>query len=248
MADYLKRLIEHEEDVRYRTPAMNGDAEFKHAPGRVPVLLSAPHGAAHTRNGRMKEEDEFTAAMVLLVSELTGAHALYARRYSHTDPNYYRDVPYKQYMAEIVRQHRIRFVIDVHGASERHGIGVALGTMEGKSCPAHYRRILGVLKEAGFDSQADCLQRLDVDHLFKGGGGLRQETITRYACQSLGVPSAQFELNPRLRVVQTMPFASYSKPFYGHPEMIRRTVDFFVQLVEAVQDSPPPAGSPPLSG
>lgn len=235
MADYLKRLIEHEEDVRYRTPAMNGDAEFKHASGRVPVLLSAPHGAAHTRNGHLKEEDEFTAAMVLLVSELTGAHALYARRRSDTDPNYYRDVPYKQYLAEIVRQHHIRFVIDVHGASERHGIGVALGTMGGQSCPNHYEMILKVLKELGFHTEAGHLQRLDVDHLFKGAGSEKQETITRYAWQSLGVPAAQFELNPHLRVVQTMPFASYSKPFYGHPEMIRRTVDLFVQLVEAIQ-------------
>lgn len=237
MADYLKRLIEYEWDVRYRMPALNGDAEFKHAPGIAPVLLSAPHGAAHTRNGRLKEEDEFTAAMALLVGELTGAHALYARRLSDTDPNYYRDAPYKQYLAEIVRKYHIRFVIDLHGASERHGIGIALGTMDRQSCPDHYETILNVLGKLGFHLEAGHLQRLDVDNLFKGAGGERQETITRYARQSLGVPAAQFELNPRLRVVQTMPFASYSKPFRGHPEMIRRTVDLFVHLVEAIQSN-----------
>jgi len=89
----LERLVELERDVRYQDPPEEGEAQVGLVRGEIPVLLSAPHAAVHTRRGRAKEEEEFTAAMARLVAELTGAHALYARRRSATGPNWYPDVP-----------------------------------------------------------------------------------------------------------------------------------------------------------
>lgn len=230
----LKRLLELEADVEYRSPPGPGEAEFCYAPGSLPVLLSAPHGAAHTRNGRMKEEDEFTAGFSRLVAELSGAHALYARRMSATDPNYYPDTPYKSLLKEIVRQQGIRFVMDIHGASSQHGFGIALGTMSQQSCAGQYRKILETLEAYGFAPAEKGLQRLDVDQRFTGAGGRRQETITRYSFHRLGVSAAQFELSPHLRIVQLQPSSRSPQPFTGDGEMILKTLQAFTHLVKVI--------------
>ena len=127
MPDLLGRLVELEADVSYREPAGEGELRTGSVPGSTPVLLSAPHGAIHTRRGAPKEEEEFTAALACLVAELTGAHALYARRRSPTDPGWYRDVPYKRRLRRIVARDGIRFVLDVHGTAPSRAMGVEIG-------------------------------------------------------------------------------------------------------------------------
>ncbi len=230
----LQQLIKLESDVHYRTPALPGEAEFRYEIGRVPVLLSAPHGAAHMRNGTLKEEDGFTAGFARLVARLTGAHVLYARRQSETDPNYHIGAPYKDYLKEIVNEVGIRFVLDIHGAGPRHDFGIALGTMTGRSCPDQYSSILEILARHGFTPGGKRLDRLDLDLLFTGAGGRRQETVTRFCFDVVGVPAAQFELNPHLRIVHQHSSETYPEPFNGDGRMILRAVETFVDLVSAL--------------
>ncbi len=229
--DLLQQLVALESDTRYRQPPEPGEPEFRYEHGSRAVLLSAPHGAAHTRNGRIKEEDGFTAGFSRLIARRTGAHALYSRRQSATDPNYHTGAPYKTYLNEIVRREGIRFVLDIHGAGPRHGFGIALGTMTGRSCPEQYAQILETLARHGFTPDGKRLLRLDLDQLFTGGGGQRQETVTRYCHEVIGVPAAQFELNPHLRIVRQRPSENYPEAFAGDEEMIFRAVETFTDLV-----------------
>ncbi len=97
----LERLVALEEDVTYREPPADGGPPFRYQSGRLPILLSAPHGAAHRRDGRLKREDEYTAAFARLVAERAGAHVLYAFAQSESDPNYDRESPYKAALAEL---------------------------------------------------------------------------------------------------------------------------------------------------
>ena len=83
----LSRLQMYESQVEYKTPPAAGKPAFRFHPGKLPILLSAPHGAAHMRNGLLKEEDDYTAGLVRLVAEITGAHAIYTWRRSEDDPN-----------------------------------------------------------------------------------------------------------------------------------------------------------------
>ena len=123
---------------------------FTYQPGTIPVLLSAPHGAAHRRNGRLKVEDEYTAAFVRLVAAETGSHIIYTRYQSDTDPNWDRQTPYKEQLRQIIREHQIAFVLDIHGMSNRHKIGLAVGTINGRSCPRHESCIVRVLENGRF--------------------------------------------------------------------------------------------------
>jgi hypothetical protein len=235
---FFERLVALEADVRYQEPPRRGDSRIGTMPGTTPVLLSAPHGAVHTRNGEAKEEEEFTAAMACLVAELTGAHALYARRRSPTDPNWYPDVPYKRRLRRIVARAGVRFVVDIHGTAPHRPFGVALGTMEGRSCPEQRPGIIQRLESHGFRRDAAFPDRLDIDETFTAGGLHGQETITCFVSQRLGVPAAQIELHPLLRVVERREDATLPRPFHGDPERIERIVRTLALLVESLATSP----------
>ncbi len=139
-----------ESETGYQTDPAPGEDSFLVIPGNLPVLLSAPHGATHWRTARFKEEDEYTAGLVRLVGEITGAHVICVHRRSSTDPNADMDAPYKAVPKEIVRQHNPRIVLDIHGCKPENGFGIALGTMKGASCPRHRPVILQILHEQGF--------------------------------------------------------------------------------------------------
>jgi hypothetical protein len=207
-------------------------------PGTTPVLLSAPHGAVHTRRGEAKEEEEFTAAMACLVASLTGAHAIYARRRSPTDPNWYPDVPYKRRLRQVVRQAGVRFVFDIHGTAPDRPFGVALGTMEGQSCPEQRPEIIRHLEACGFRRDAAFPDRLDVDETFTARGLEEQQTVTCFVSQRLGVPAAQIELHPLLRVVKRREDATLPGPFHGDPKRMERMVQALVLLVESLAPVP----------
>jgi hypothetical protein len=106
VTEIIDRLVELEEDVQYQESPSDSEPEFRYLPGHIPILLCAPHGAKHTRRGKPKDEDEFTAGLACLIGQRTGAHVLYARRKSDCDPNHDADAPFKQKLAEIIRKHR----------------------------------------------------------------------------------------------------------------------------------------------
>jgi hypothetical protein len=228
MAEILRRLIELEADVRYQEPPAPGELGWGITCGRIPVLLSAPHAAAHIREGRLKEEDEYTAGFVRLVAEISGAYTMYARRQSNEDPNRPVDSAYKRELGRLVQEHGLRFVLDIHGAVSHTDFGVALGTINGESCPVQFDLILDTLRQFGLRQDAEGLNRLDVDDAYSARGA---GTITRFASQTLGVPAAQFEINGHLRIVERRDDATKKRGFYGDPWRIENCVRAFVSLV-----------------
>jgi hypothetical protein len=237
-SDLLRRLSELEDDIRYQDFAEEISEDFDYLSGRVPILLSAPHGTIHIRLGKPKQEDEYTSGFAKLIAEMTNAHVLYTRYRSLSDPNWYRDASYKKILQQIVERENIRFVLDIHGVAEHRMFGIALGTLGGKSCPQHRNIIIRHLKKFGFSTDADdVLQRLDLDRMFTAEGIKGQETITRFVSERLAVPAAQFELHPSLRIVERRPEATELKPFRGIPELIETTVNAFAALVHELSSS-----------
>lgn len=232
MSDLLDRLMTLEEDVRYQETPKPDVSRIGFVSGTTPVLLSAPHSVFHTRQGEPKEEEEYTAALASLVARLTDACALYTRRRSPTDPNWDRDVPYKTRLRQVAVENEVRFVFDIHGIAPDRSFGIALGTMEGRSCPEQRSAIIRRLEASGFRRKSAFPDRLDVDDAFTGTGLTGQETITCFVSQCLGIPAAQIELHPLLRVVERREDASLPRPFRGDPERIERFVHALVELVE----------------
>jgi hypothetical protein len=232
----LTRLLELEEDVLYQELASDSEPEFHHVAGQIPVLLSAPHGAVHTRKGKEKEEDEFTAGLACLLGEITGAHVLYARRKSLFDPNYYPGGAYKGALAEICRIANIHFILDIHGTSPSRPFGIELGTACGQSCPEHRERMVEIIESYGFcQDHPDGPGKLWVDRRFTGGGTEWIETVTRFVWKGLGIPAAQFEINGRLRIPRRKADASAdNKSFRGDPAGILQVIRNFTTLVASL--------------
>jgi len=235
----LRRLEELEDDVKYQLPPTGGDDEFRYHAGRIPILLSAPHGAVHTRNGNPKEEDEYTAGFARLVAELTGAHAIYAHRKSATDPNYDDSAPYKSRLKDIIQSGQIQFVLDLHGMGDDWEFGIALGTMRGQSCPSQKTLVLHALETSGFSTtHPERLLRYVVDHP-KFTGGVTSHTITRYASSVLNVPAVQVELNANLRIPARRQDASPArKDFRGNLGYIAQAVRAISNLVLNIAKQP----------
>lgn len=211
----LNRLVELETAVSPLTFAPEGERPFAHQPGQLPILISAPHATVHQRSNRLKKEEGFTGALAQLLAETTKAHAFYTRFRSPDDPNWDRQNPYKAHLAEMVNRHGIRFVLDLHGMSDKHGIGVALGSMNGRSCPDHEPLILQTVGQQFTETSeeaAESFSGLHWDHFVHNHsrftGGVVSHTITRFASQQLGVPALQVELCSSVRVVGKHPFTS----------------------------------------
>jgi hypothetical protein len=235
--ELIRRLQTLETAIYHREPPPDGEPEFTYLRGHLPVLLSAPHGAAHTRNGQLKGSDQYSASFARLVAERTGAHVLYTHHKSNTDPNYHPNAPYKAYLKRLVETSDIRFVMDIHGAGPRRNFGIALGTIHGQTCSARQRLlIVQTLATHGFQTDnptSHRLDRLDLDETFPGGE--KQHTITRYVSQTLHISAAQFELNAHLRTFR--PAQDGHEPFNGDRQRLHRAIDAFVDLVRVLADS-----------
>jgi len=185
--------------IHYNT--LNDDY-FEVIEGRIPVLLSAPHGAKHLRNGEWKEEDEYTSSIAIKLGELTGAHVIFVRNKTKEDSNFLKKTRYKDAIKKLVQEKRIRFVADIHGAKKDRPYKVNVGIINDNdmnrcSCPA----FKAVIEESfkGFQSPL-----FNLDSFTAGTPG----TVTYFARNVCGIEAAQFEINAKYRIIKRKPGAS----------------------------------------
>jgi hypothetical protein len=231
----LNRLLELEAAVAHTTLPPDGVRPFTYQTGTLPILVSAPHATAHQRCQRIKKEEGFTGAIAQFLAETMGVQALFSHYRSLDDPNWDRQSPYKECLQEIVQTEGIRFVLDLHGMSNRHKIGLALGTMNGRSCPDYESLILQTVQrqfQQASQASVKTFTELHWDHFVlnhsRFTGGLTSHTITRFASQELQVPALQIELCSAVRVVAKRPFHT------GQPEAVQQTLKWLQDLVEAL--------------
>jgi hypothetical protein len=235
----IERLVALEADIKYQELAVGEEPEFAYSLGQIPILVSAPHGAAHMRYGRYKGEDEYTAAFARLIADECGAHCIYARRKSRTDPNAALDAPYKAMVDRICKNSEIQFVLDLHGMGLHHNAGIELGTRDGKSCPEQKELIIQTLSESGFTlDNVDKLMRLRVDAQFSGNGSSTREPMVKFVSEKLSIPAAQVELNAWNRIViRREDAAENDKSFQGEPGLIEQTARALIKTVNVIQES-----------
>lgn len=241
-SNWLYALLELEEKIHFDRTAPQGISPYAHIAGQRPVLISAPHSTIHMRNGRIKRGEGYTAAFAHLLANLTSAHAFFARYKLLSDPNWDRYSPYKSTLGRIIKQHNIQFVIDIHGMSNWHKFGVAIGTMNGRSCPNHINLIEDVLVSNNFQPRTETevkqLSKLDlrsyvIDHS-RFTGGIANNTITRFVSEQLHIGAVQFELCSTLRIVVEPLGDNTPKRFHGNPAAIRQLIVTFLSLIDTL--------------
>lgn len=170
---------------------------FKYFPGSLPILVSAPHAVRHMRQKKIKPSDEFTGSMAFLLNKLTGCHSLAVTKLYGGDPNFDEKCIYKETLKSITSDHKIKLVIDLHGASRDHDFDIDIGTMKGVSILGHTNYISSLkkhLKDYGVTGISE-------NHFSISGNN----TVTKYVSTELGIPALQLEINKKYRVPHQNP-------------------------------------------
>ena len=183
--------------------------------GAVPVLVTCPHSTAHTRMGKLKRHEFYTAALGAVLHLVLGCHFLYANREQKTDPNYYDDCDFKTTLGKILSETEIDLVVDIHGT--------------GNEKPEDL--FPGVGKDGEFLLSApdvlDVFYQAAEEHGIAAGGAdifpaTRQMTVAKFAANRFSVPAIQIEISDRLR----MP--------WRREEEFRRLIGFLLGFVRKV--------------
>jgi hypothetical protein len=160
--------------------------------GSVPVLISAPHSVNHYREGKLKYADMYTGALVMLIQKLTGCYCIFSTGVCEEDPNFILGGSYKNLLENVVKYHNIKYVIDIHGASESRDFDIDLGTLKGQSIDSTIvSDVVNVFKE-------NSILNVKVDDKFPA---LNPATITSFCCKELGISSVQMEIHKSFRTL-----------------------------------------------
>jgi hypothetical protein len=203
---HLKELIRIEKEVHYCFAPPQGRMPFIVIERDSPILLSAPHGAITFRNDAKRlwhEEDEYTAGMALLLAEIFQTSVIATTwKTCDSDPNFHHEPRsiYKREIRRIVRACGIRYVIDLHGASDTTekiptgklvdlGIRGDLNSLEPKLTNLLEKRINENL--GGDFVNRNGFPAIAIEDLM---------TITAFSHHKLKIQSVQIEMRPLVRI------------------------------------------------
>lgn len=208
-------------DSREGEPHTAGEPWFEVVPGRIPVVITAPHATRPLRDGTRRFSDGGgTAALALALAELTGAHVIYTTEEGPSDPNYVDENAFKSELAHLVRELQPRLVLDIHGSHAFRPYDIDLGTMHGAS-------LLG--QES---LQQDLVTSLRQEGILNISGNYfaagKNQTITKFVAAH-GVPAIQVEVN-----------STYLSPSAGNIEAQRfsRLVQAMARFIETAWERP----------
>jgi gamma-glutamylcyclotransferase (GGCT)/AIG2-like uncharacterized protein YtfP len=190
--------FEKEQEERYGEFPPEDSSGMMFVRGDTPMLVTAPHATMHSRINKLKEQEEYTGAISVILHSLTGSYALYTHWASTTDPNFYDNAPFKKKLAKIVTKFGIKFVLDLHGTGVKRNEDIYPGVGKDKEF------LIG--NNLYFDKLKDTVHSngfiLGGFHVFPA---TRQMTVTKYVATNLGIPAMQIEINKRLREPESKP-------------------------------------------
>jgi hypothetical protein len=244
---HLRELIRIEKDVHYCFAPPQGRVPFVSIERDSPILLSAPHGAITFRNTDKEfwhEEDEYTAGMALFVADVFQTSVIATTwKTCDSDPNFHHESRslYKQEIRRLVKTCGIKYVIDLHGASDTTenipaGLLVDLGT----------RGDFNSLDPKLTDLLEERIN-INLDGNFVNRNGFpaiaveNSMTITAFSHHELKIQSVQIEMRPLVRIPERrIDSSAYAKGehFKSDAELVLSMMhglgEFLIHLKEIV--------------
>ena len=172
---------------------------FKILEGRVPVLISCAHSIDQIRDGMLKPRELYSGALCKLIQEETNCYAIYKYHNDGIDDNFVLHTKYKQAIGKLIKEKKIKLVIDIHGMvgsrSKRYrGYHVELGTDCGKNLLGRTyisEEITDIFNKHGVD-------KVVTDKKFRAS---KPYTIAKYTSENYKVPAIQIEVGGDFRNV-----------------------------------------------
>lgn len=240
--NHINQLIEIESQVNYTIKPPFERYPFLVQERKSPVLISAPHGTISLRNNaneKWHEEDEYTAGMAILLGELTDSSVIASIWLTpDSDPNYHLEScsHYKQKIREIVARQKIKYVVDLHGASsDTKYMGkdklIDLGTRRDKN---------SIDPELVKFLEDEIKKQFKNDNIVNKNGfpALRtdgQMSITAFCHEILKVRAIQIEMKPIVRILFQKTNSSASSKGIIHElnkEMVKQMLQSLIIFIE----------------
>lgn len=156
--------------------------------GVLPIILTAPHTMIQEKeDGTIKLDEPYTKAIAQYVSEKTNCSHLIKVKDTHIDSNKENIDEFKLTLIKLIKEHNIKLLIDIHGASRNRDFDIELGTLNNLS--ADYSTI-EELKDSFIEQD---IKNIEINNPFKGGG------ITQYIFQNTDIDIIQIEINRNYR-------------------------------------------------
>lgn len=201
----VDRLIEIEAGIHYSELPPPERTPFVIVKRESPIMLSAPHGAITFRFNKDEvwhEEDEYTAGMALLLSELCGTSVIATIwRTEDSDPNEHDEERsiYKQEVRRLVESTQARWFIDLHGASEdgenlhiEQKLDLGIGKKKDYLPSQVHRTLISIVEKYLGKGATDR-------HGMPGWDAQGKNRMSAFANKTLGIHSVQIEIKPSVR-------------------------------------------------
>ena len=156
--------------------------------GSIPILFSAPHTMYQLRDdGSSKLKEPYTKAIALYLNKYCNAYAIIKNIDTGTDSNRDNYDEYNVEMRRLIKEHNIRLVIDIHGASKERDFDVEFGTLNNLSAD------FSTIKELEESFTENGISNISYNDPFKGG------SITQGIYALSDVDVIQIEINAKYR-------------------------------------------------
>lgn len=190
---YNREIFDNEQKRK-----MKKERDFNIINGKIPVIISAPHCVTQIREGKIKQAEGETGAIVQILAKLTDCYAIYKTYNNNDDANY--DIienSYKEELKNIINSNDIKLLIDFHGAKNENNFDVEIGTDNGININHNYE-IINCLKECLKESG---IQDIRVDEKFRAS---TRHTICKYIFESTNIACIQLEITGKYRHIENI--------------------------------------------
>lgn len=164
----------------------NKDESFVVQEGKIPFMISAPHGVSQVRLGNPKVAEPGSLSLALELCKRTGAHLIAKTQNCNDDANFEETCPYKDVLSKYIKKHNIKFLIDIHGLKKTRDIDINIGTYLGENIKQN---------EKAFDFLNNKLESkgfvVSIDQPFFAS----PNSVATYISKHCGIWTIQLEVN-----------------------------------------------------
>jgi len=191
----MKNTVTFEEFVKLKKSLLHlkeGEQEYHTIESENSrVLVSAPHGVGQVRLGKKKFAEPSTIGIALALNNKTGCNTIIKVANEHNDANFDMVSKFKTKMEDMIIDHRIRFVLDIHSLASWREELVNVGIYHGYLLQTQRKESMLDVLIKFFEEQG---LPVHFDQPFSAG----PKTITYYFGEGRKVFACQIEVNSKI--------------------------------------------------
>lgn len=193
---YIDQISILEDELRNNCTSCDDCLDFIYKRGNIPVILSASQSICHIKNydiEQLNSEKMYSGLIVQLLGRLSGAHVIYTNSKSGSNQTTIERSPFKSLLNKVVRENKIKLLIDIQGIVENQfDIDLLTGGV-GRPNLKNYQWIYKII--------LDNFGKSNIDRIGDNGlSGSKSGVISNFASEYLNISSIQINISPKYRI------------------------------------------------